>query len=523
MVGSAFGCLLAILALADAAKILVFNPHFAHSHFVFQNKLADVLVEEGHNVTILVPELDTDAIAVHTKADLLIRSQPVDAYNFSGSASGQAIFWQSSNNMMTFAVMMRNLYLKLNTVCDRLFADAEFAEFMRAQKFELALLEPLDYCGFSYLKYINVTNYVTASPLAFSDNHGVVMGLPGRRHAVALNTDWDPEMSIWERIENFILAYVRTLFIPLPPHWDTLEEKYGIGVSPGQAITEAKYIFVNTEEHMDYPRPVSHKVVYIGGITIAPGHAEAMTGDIAEVVEASKKVVLVSFGSLAKSSDMPPAFQQAFVKLFEANPDITFIWKYENTSSGMNPAKHLSNVFLSTWVPQKSILAHPKTIGFVTHGGMNSISEATHHGVPLIVIPLFGDQPRNAKMVRYRKTAVLINKAEITPSNLISAMKKIKTREYQKNANDLATVIATKPMSSKDRFIKYISHALVLSKKEDFLDIRTRHLHFFRYYDIDLIAGFVLALIGGFYVLGYVILTFIKLVGSVTGGKAKLA
>jgi len=36
---------------------------------------------------------------------------------------------------------------------------------------------------------------------------------------------------------------------------------------------------------------------------------------------------------------------------------------------------------------------------FITHGGANSIHEAFLYSVPVIVVPAFGDQPRNAHAV----------------------------------------------------------------------------------------------------------------------------
>lgn len=36
---------------------------------------------------------------------------------------------------------------------------------------------------------------------------------------------------------------------------------------------------------------------------------------------------------------------------------------------------------------------------FVTHGGMNSVSESLVHGVKMVVIPFFSDQPVNARCI----------------------------------------------------------------------------------------------------------------------------
>lgn len=55
------------------------------------------------------------------------------------------------------------------------------------------------------------------------------------------------------------------------------------------------------------------------------------------------------------------------------------------------------NVHIYDFVPQTKVLELADV--FVTHGGMNSISEAFTYGVPMVVIPHMSDQPVNAKRV----------------------------------------------------------------------------------------------------------------------------
>jgi len=56
-----------------------------------------------------------------------------------------------------------------------------------------------------------------------------------------------------------------------------------------------------------------------------------------------------------------------------------------------------SNVVVRESVPQVDLL--PLCDAFVTHGGANSMHEALSFGVPLCVVPIFGDQPTNADTV----------------------------------------------------------------------------------------------------------------------------
>merc|ERR1712217_357 len=55
------------------------------------------------------------------------------------------------------------------------------------------------------------------------------------------------------------------------------------------------------------------------------------------------------------------------------------------------------NFILRSVVPQLELLS--RCSAFVTHGGANSMHEGLSFGVPLVVIPLFGDQPTNGDSV----------------------------------------------------------------------------------------------------------------------------
>ncbi|GMT15963.1 hypothetical protein PFISCL1PPCAC_28367, partial [Pristionchus fissidentatus] len=51
--------LIATFEAANSYKILVYNSKFGHSHSNYLGQIADILVEAGHNVTSLIPIMDS--------------------------------------------------------------------------------------------------------------------------------------------------------------------------------------------------------------------------------------------------------------------------------------------------------------------------------------------------------------------------------------------------------------------------------------------------------------------------------
>ena len=87
---------------------------------------------------------------------------------------------------------------------------------------------------------------------------------------------------------------------------------------------------------------------------------------------------------------MPESYRKVFLNAFSKLKQ-RVLWKWETEQMDGLP----SNVKLSKWVPQADVLGDKRLRLFITHGGHGSTTEAIYHGVPLIGIPLMGDQPGN--------------------------------------------------------------------------------------------------------------------------------
>uniref|UniRef100_A0A1I7WQ66 glucuronosyltransferase n=1 Tax=Heterorhabditis bacteriophora TaxID=37862 RepID=A0A1I7WQ66_HETBA len=141
---------------------------------------------------------------------------------------------------------------------------------------------------------------------------------------------------------------------------------------------------------------------------------------------------------------------------------------------------------------RKDISDDPRLTAFVTHGGMGSIQEATARGVPLLVIPLFADQSRNAQIIQKYGMGQMLAKTQLADKHtLIKKLHDVvhnkKTRE---NARRIAKMLAKRPFSSRDKLIKHIEFACKFGELPQ-LNPVGRQLNFVQYYLIDIILIFV--------------------------------
>jgi UDP:flavonoid glycosyltransferase YjiC (YdhE family) len=61
----------------------------------------------------------------------------------------------------------------------------------------------------------------------------------------------------------------------------------------------------------------------------------------------------------------------------------------------------------------QKISVHPNLRAFITHCGQNSLNEAARAGVPVITMPLFGDQIYNSILAKEKGIAFEVSVAEL--------------------------------------------------------------------------------------------------------------
>uniref|UniRef100_A0A0K0F3G7 glucuronosyltransferase n=1 Tax=Strongyloides venezuelensis TaxID=75913 RepID=A0A0K0F3G7_STRVS len=340
-------------------KILVVNPKIAYSHVNFFSQISDILTEAGNDVTVLTFNLDpTIKHPGAYKAKIIEVPSIKEVDDIFYSLLGNGMIWNISSNPLQQFKMMGKAIDALYNLSMNIFNDEELAEKLRNEKFDLGITETLN-------------AFVTGNSMSLADFYYKTFGIPFPASFIpALNSPFNDKMTYTERFENLLSHY-------LLPKTPKIIEVSGIGIKDSQPFD-------------DYWN---------------------------KILSLRSKTVLVSFSTFTKAIYMPKDIKNGLLEVIRKMKDITFICKYEEPEDGTG--KDIENLVINNWLLQSDLLNYERLPLFVTDGSMDNITELSFRGVPAVVIPVVGDQYRNAKLVERQNYSIIMDKSDLTNPNIL--------------------------------------------------------------------------------------------------------
>jgi UDP:flavonoid glycosyltransferase YjiC (YdhE family) len=107
-------------------------------------------------------------------------------------------------------------------------------------------------------------------------------------------------------------------------------------------------------------------------------------------------LVYLSFGSVAGALPFYPALYRAAIDAL-ADLDARVLVTIGDAGDPAELGALPPGVSVERWVPQEQVM--PRAAAVIGHGGYGSTLAALTAGVPMVVVPLFADQPYNARRV----------------------------------------------------------------------------------------------------------------------------
>ena len=204
---------------------------------------------------------------------------------------------------------------------------------------------------------------------------------------------------------------------------------------------------------------------------------------------ATDGAIIMSFGSNAKTSFLSKETVGTFLKVFTKLKQ-RVIMKWESDELEGKP----ENVFMAKWLPQDDILAHHNMKAFISHCGLGSITEAKYHGVPVLGIPLLGDQLDNADQVVKEGWGLSLALSTLNENSLHSAIEEIlHNKSYIEKVQKLSKISRDRPRTPQETVLFWVEYVL-RHKGAPHLQYPATNLNFFQRNSFDVILVISMAL-----------------------------
>ncbi|XP_065219026.1 UDP-glycosyltransferase UGT5-like isoform X29 [Planococcus citri] len=499
-------------SVSSCYKILAVLPYPSKSHYSIPDPLLVRLAELGHNVTVYNPYPKKEKIPNYTEIDTescFPRPSNMLTVDFMSSVGSDFL-----NN----AILSLRVTLKFEQITD---CKPLMELFNSTEKYDVFLTESfvtdamVMYAAKFQIPLISVTPNVMSPWLSSR------MGNPDNP-ACDLQTglDFTGEMTFLKRLESTIFYILRLLghrYYVWEIDRATVRSVFESAPDIEDMVRNTSLLFISTNSVINYPPiPLVPGVVDIGGIHI--GLAKPLPQNIEKFINESKHgVVYFCMGSLLRGETFPPEKREAFLYAFSKIPQ-RVLWKWEGD---VLPGKS-DNIMISKWMPQRDILAHPNVKLFISHGGLLGTSEAVYEGVPVLGIPIFGDQRTNIKSLEANGAGELLDYNEISKEVVLEKIQRLlNDPKYKENAKLLSDRYRDRPMSPLDTAV-YWTEYVIRHKGAPHLRTAAADMPWYQYLLLDVIAFIVAVLVAGLLIIYYTTKFILRAIyGLICGGGAK--
>ncbi|XP_052892383.1 UDP-glucosyltransferase 2-like [Anopheles moucheti] len=390
--------LLEMVAWSNGYRILGLFPHPGLSHFKVFHPIMRGLANNGHHVTVV--SYFPDANPVPNYHDLRFEGQDILTNAFSLQDFTGRTFFDNFKEFYELVVWgMESCKAALNSPAIDTILEAH-----RKDPFDLVIMEFFATDCMAGITWLMQVPLVGLSSCALMPWHYDRVGLPDTPSYIPSEfSTFSEEMYFWERVENWLVTrLVKNLYrIVQISDNRLLKAKFTHVSIPDvrEIVSNTSLILVNQHYSLSGARPLLPSVVEIGGVHIQ--NTNPLPTELQQILdEARDGVIVVSFGSVLKAATLPERKRAAMIESFQQFNE-RVLWKWEEQMENQP-----MNVFTQKWLPQKDVLCHKNVRLFVSHGGLLGVSEAVHCGVPVVAMPIYGDQFLNAAALVNRGVGV---------------------------------------------------------------------------------------------------------------------
>ncbi|XP_070571454.1 UDP-glucuronosyltransferase 2A2-like [Ptychodera flava] len=344
----------------------------------------------------------------------------------------------------------------ITSSCEGIFQDGDLLRAMRSLKADLILGDGYLMCPALVAEHLQVP-FILISFTPLISYQAVTYRIPNPLSYIPeMSSGYTDKMTFFQRTWNVILHFLLSTYLDrkIVEPFNAIKEKYNLSTETSMQgkLGKAELRFFSTDFSLEFPRPLTPNIVLVGGLLTEP--SKPLPQELSDFYDSAGEagVVVVSMGTiLSLRSDTTDVFASALARLPQK-----VVWKLEKAPSNLG-----NNTMVMPWLPQNDLLGHPKTKALVYHGGLNGVFEAIYHGVPVVGIPMQGDQFENILRITVKGMAIKLDITTITADTLYEAIQTIcNKKSYKHNAKRLSDIHRDQPLHPLDRAVFWIEYVL---------------------------------------------------------------
>ncbi|NP_001018306.2 UDP-glucuronosyltransferase 2A2 precursor [Danio rerio] len=487
--------LIFIFSFTHAGNVLVLPGEY--SHWQNMRNVVDELLNRNHTVTVLVCSASpTINFTQQERFQYLVFEVPLSAQELDGASEELIHIWTQhpSPNRLQTALQIIELLGRVRVMhramCDSMLRNDALIAQLSALKFDVLFNDPMFMCAdlLAEMLGLPLVLSVRISPGFCLERMCGQMPAPPSFVPITQTVLTD-RMCFMERVQNMIANIVFSVSFYIVA-WISLDSYYtdvlGKPTTMCETMGKADIWLIRTYWDFEYPRPFPPNFKFVGGLHCKP--AKPLSKEMEEFVQSSGDhgVVVFSLGSMIKNltSERANTIAAALGQIPQK-----VVWRY----SGKTPETLAPNTKIYDWIPQNDLLGHPKTKAFITHGGTNGLYEAIYHGVPMVGLPLFADQPDNLLHMKTKGAAVVLDINTLESKDLVDALKTVLNNpSYKESIMRLSRIHHDQPMKPLDQAVYWIEFVM-RNKGAKHLRVQAHELSWYQYHCLD-VAAFLLSI-----------------------------
>ncbi|XP_041940034.1 UDP-glucuronosyltransferase 1A1-like isoform X1 [Alosa sapidissima] len=471
---------------AQGGKLLVIPAD--GSHWTGMKPLVEELGRRGNQVVVVIPEA---SLSMGPSEHTTTLTFPVPYTKESMKDTlGQNLGKFMSMDISTSVAKLQQHWMTLVKLsnftmmtCESLLYNKELMQTLRDYDFDALLTDGFSPVGIITGAYLDIPSIYTHGfypcPLDIIATRcpSPVSYVPRRF------THFSNRMNLWERTINLL----RSLLEPSACsrfylHADKVASDFlQRETSIVELASNAALWFMYYDFTFEFPMPLMPNMIMIGGMQA--GKSNPLPQEVEKFVSGSGEHGFVVFTLGSMVSQMPEDKARVFFEAFRQIPQ-RVLWRY----TGPVPENAPENVKLMKWLPQNDLLGHPLAKAFITHGGSHGIYEGICNGVPMVMLPLFGDQADNVQRMVARGVAESLTIADVTTAKLLEALNKvINDKSYKANMMKLSAVHNDRPIKPLDLAV-FWTEFVMRHQGAEHLRPAAHELNWIQYHSLDVIA-----------------------------------